>query len=142
MTGSDHAAVGHRVEESLAPIPGGVKADGKPKTARAAQCKAKEKADERGSQQASPLLSAIPQVNQPETTRQNERRRPEADFARQSKLGVSAQEELFEEPHQQKHQGPEHREADEARSVEQHVTKRECMQAIEREHEQADYGNS
>src|SRR5258708_24125291 len=103
MTGRDHAAVGHGVEESLAPIPGGVKSYGEPEIASAPQCQTEEEADERRGQQASPVFALIPQMNQPKTARQDQRRRPEADAARQRKLAIAAEQILLEQSHQQKH---------------------------------------
>src|SRR3984957_11632860 len=96
VTGSDHTAVRHGVEEGLAPIPGGVKAHSKPEIARAAQGQTEEQSDECRSQQSSPLLSLILEVNQSEHRRQDDCRRPEADTARERELGAAAQEKFLE----------------------------------------------
>src|SRR5271167_1002840 len=119
-----------------------MKAHGKPKIARAPKGQAKEEPNERRGQQASPLLAAVPEVNQSEGTRQNQRSRPETDPARQRELGVAAQEKLLEQSHQQKHYSPEGGEPGEACSVQHDVTEGERVRAVKREHQQADRGES
>src|SRR3974390_2399711 len=111
MTGSNHATVWYGVEICLAPIPGSMKADGKPKITRAAQRQAEEESDEGCGQQAFPLLAVIAQMDQTKNTGQRDCRRPKTDATGQGKLGVAAKQEFFKEPHQQKHERPECSEA-------------------------------
>src|ERR1700733_11656589 len=142
MTGSDHSTVGHRIKERFTPIPSGVKANCKPKTARAPQGQTKKETDEPRSQQASPLFTPIPKVNQSEGARQDQCRGPEADTAGQSELRVAAQKKFLEQPYQQKHSSPKSRKPREPRSSQQDMAECKGVQSVERKHEQADPGKS
>src|SRR3954467_1715989 len=47
MPGGNHPAVRNRIEESFAPIPGGVKSDREPEASSATECQTEKQADER-----------------------------------------------------------------------------------------------
>src|SRR5882672_3527801 len=102
MAGEDDAAVGHRIEEGLAPVPGGVHAHGEPKISGAAKSQAEKQSDGRRSQCPDDRFSLIAKVDGAERCRKEQSRRPEADAFGERELGVSAGDKLFKKTDRKK----------------------------------------
>src|SRR5581483_2506372 len=116
-----HSAVRNRIEKCLPPIPSGMKSYGKPKIARAPQGEAEEQPDKCRCQQARPMLLIVLQMDQAKSTGKGYGRGPEANPARKSELGISTQQEFFEQSHDQEEYSPKHGKFRDADSVQREV---------------------
>src|ERR1051326_5237935 len=130
MSGRDHAAVGHRIEKAFAPIPSRMKTHCEPQVSGSLQRQAEEQSNECGSQQSRPRFAPVFQMNQSEGTREGNRRLPETHPARQSELGISAQQKFFKQADDQEHGSPECGEPCQARAVQYDASECETVEAI------------
>src|SRR2546425_6946654 len=100
-------AIGNRVEVAFAPIPGSVKAHGKPEISGATQGQAEEEADQAGAYEADPCFSRVSKMESAEFDRQHDGCRPEAERLGDRELGVAAHEEFLVEAYQEEEHSPE-----------------------------------
>src|SRR5215472_2917328 len=107
VAGNQFSAVGDGIYVTFPPVPGRVKAHGKPQVPGAAQGEAEEESDDRHPQNAHPVLSLVGDVDAAEQQREQNRSGPEPDRATQGELRVATQQELFRQCDQQEERGPE-----------------------------------
>src|SRR5580692_7748840 len=101
------AAVGHRIQIALAPIPCSMESDSEPQISGATQSQAQKQSDSRDREQSKPVFARISDVQKRKKSRKHQRRGPETNALRQRELRIAARKKLLEQSDNQKKYSPE-----------------------------------